>query len=68
MLQVIDVSDSILLDQQKADNKLLDIINATVSHELRNPLNSILAQNMENEELIEGIETHIREEQPVALI
>jgi len=52
MLQVIDISTTIMLDEQKADNKLLDIINATVSHEMRNPLNSIIAQNMENEQLL----------------
>ena len=27
------------------------LINATVSHELRNPLNSLVAQNMEKEAL-----------------
>lgn len=43
MLQIIDVSASILYDQQKAENSFLALINACVSHELRNPLNSIIA-------------------------
>lgn len=43
MFQLIDISDSILYDQQKARNSFLQVINATVSHELRNPLNAILS-------------------------
>jgi len=46
MLQVIDISDSILYDNSKAQNEFLSIINATVSHEMRNPLNSICAENI----------------------
>ena len=47
MLQVIDISDSILYDNSKAQNEFLSIINATVSHEMRNPLNSICAENIQ---------------------
>jgi signal transduction histidine kinase len=31
---------------EKEQNQLLEMTNATVSHELRNPLNSIAAQNI----------------------
>jgi len=41
MIQIIDVSKEILYDKEKAHNELLNLINATVSHEMRNPLNSI---------------------------
>ena len=34
-----------MLIEEKAKNDLLSIINASVSHELRNPLNSISLQN-----------------------
>ena len=47
MLQVIDISDSILYDNTKAQNEFLSIINATVSHEMRNHLNSICAENLQ---------------------
>ena len=47
MLLVIDISDSILYDNTKAQNEFLSIINATVSHEMRNPLNSICAENLQ---------------------
>ena len=47
MLQIIDISHTILYDQEKAQNAFLELINACVSHELRNPLNSIIAQNIE---------------------
>ena len=51
MLQIIDISPQVLLDKQKNHSKFLTIINATVSHELRNPLNSIIALNLEKDEL-----------------
>ena len=35
-----------MFDQQRAQNEFLSVINACVSHELRNPLNSISAQNV----------------------
>ena len=34
---------------------MLKIINATVSHELRNPLNSLIAQNIEKQYLYENM-------------
>lgn len=46
ILQIIDISDSILYDQQKAQVEFQDITTACVSHEFRNPLNSITAQNI----------------------
>jgi signal transduction histidine kinase len=47
MLQFVDISKSILYDIEKASNQVLEMINASVSHEMRNPLNSIAAQNLE---------------------
>jgi len=35
------------------------MINATVSHELRNPLNSIIAKNLEKEKLYEEMMLHL---------
>lgn len=45
LIQIIDISSKFLYSQEKAKNDLLSIINASVSHELRNPLNSISAEN-----------------------
>ena len=56
MMQIINISANILYDQQKADNKFLQLINACISHELRNPLNSIIAQNMEKSMLYDELE------------
>ena len=47
MVQIIDVSNKILYDDAKAEQKFHMLMNAAVSHELRNPLNS----------LVSGIET-----------
>jgi signal transduction histidine kinase len=55
MVQIIDVSPGVMYDQQKAENSFLALINACVSHELRNPLNSIMAQNIEKQHLYEEL-------------
>lgn len=41
-IQIIDISAHVKYDLAKIDNDLLTMINAVVSHELRNPLNSII--------------------------
>jgi hypothetical protein len=41
MMQLVDVSGSILYNIANGEKKLLSLINATVSHEMRNPVNSI---------------------------
>ena len=53
MLQIINISANILYDKYKAMNEFQALINACVSHELRNPLNSIVAQNIEKKFLSE---------------
>ena len=63
MFQIIDVSSRILYDKQKAENKLVGVINASLSHEMRNPLNSIIAQNIEKARLYTELEK-ILEENP----
>ena len=44
MLSFNDISQKILYDTSKAEGELLTVINATLSHEMRNPLNSITNQ------------------------
>ena len=44
MLSIINVSDKMLYNDAKAEKSFLTLINATVSHELRNPLNSLIGQ------------------------
>ena len=41
MLQLIDITETVKNYEIKQHNELLNLINATVSHEMRNPLNSI---------------------------
>ena len=52
---MVDVSHNIFYDQQRSDNFFLQMVNACVSHELRNPLNSISAQNMEKMHLYQEL-------------
>ena len=42
LLQIIDVNDKILYNETKAEKSFLTLINAAISHELRNPLNSLM--------------------------
>jgi signal transduction histidine kinase len=44
MLCFTDISQKILYDTSKAEGELLSLINSTISHEMRNPLNSIVNQ------------------------
>ena len=44
MLCFSDLSQKILYDTSKAEGELLSLINSTISHEMRNPLNSIINQ------------------------
>ena len=57
LVQFIDISKSILYDNQKLQNQALEMINACVSHEMRNPLNSIVAQNIEKKYLYIDLKT-----------
>ena len=43
MIQIIDVSSSVLHSNLESQNELLSLINATISHEFSNPLNSMQA-------------------------
>jgi len=42
LIQLIDVSDKILYNESKAEQSFITLINAAISHELRNPLNSLV--------------------------
>ena len=44
LFQIIDVSNKMLYNEFKAEKSFLTLINAAVSHELRNPLNSLTGQ------------------------
>ena len=59
MLQIVDISSSILYEQQKDHSEFLGLVNACVSHELRNPLNSIIAQDILKKKLYAKLKTLI---------
>ena len=46
LVQLIDVSDKMLYNEVKAEQQFVALINAAISHELRNPLNSIITEIM----------------------
>ena len=41
-LQIIDVSSQILYHSANMKNQLQEVVQATASHEMRNPMNSII--------------------------
>lgn len=61
MIQLKDVTASFNYNQKKIENKLLSTINACLSHELRNPLNSIIAQSLQKSVLYDKLEKLILE-------
>jgi len=44
VVRFIDMSSKILLDSLNTERKYLGYMNSTISHEMRNPLNSITCQ------------------------
>jgi len=57
LFQVVDVSKSLLYNKVQAQTEFLSLINATVSHEMRNPLNSILNQNLNLHNILKEMKT-----------
>jgi len=41
MMRIIDCSNKVHYDKIMGEKQLLDLINATVSHDMRNPIHSI---------------------------
>ena len=59
LLQIIDISKTVLYNKAKAKQQVLALMNATVSHEMRNPLNSILNQCCQFRFILEELKTQI---------
>jgi len=51
VLKIIDISKDVLYQREKGEKRLLTLINATVSHEMRNPINSLNSQNIKQTEI-----------------
>ena len=70
MLKIDDTTISVHFDLSKGEKKILQLVNACVSHEMRNPLNSILAQNIKLKQLVFAIRQWIadRHELPTNLV
>ena len=57
IVEIINISSRVIdeMDEQQAHNEVLNVINAGVSHELRNPLNAIQAQNIQKKKLYQKL-------------
>ena len=62
MVQLLDISKNVLLEKQMFENKVQEISHAFASHELRNPLNSIIAQAIERQNVYKYLERLLKEE------
>ena len=51
-LQFIDISASIFYDDIKAQEGFSTLINSTISHEMRNPLNAIISQQLIHQQIL----------------
>ena len=61
MISIIDSSHEIYYNNEKTNNELLKTINATVNHEIRNPLNSIVAYNVLKIQLIKEMKEYLND-------
>ena len=61
LVQIIDMSDKILYNELNAQKSFLTLINATLSHELRNPLSSLLDSREQIVDLLEDLHGAIKE-------
>mmetsp|Transcript_2745 Transcript_2745/g.4302 ORF Transcript_2745/g.4302 Transcript_2745/m.4302 type:complete len:112 (+) Transcript_2745:1410-1745(+) len=57
VIQLIDISEKILIDNMSSERKYMAYMNSTVSHEMRNPLNSISSQLQLLKSLIQDLDT-----------
>ena len=53
IIQIVDVSKNLLYDKMSAKSEFQSLINATVSHEMKNPLNSIISQSLNLKSIIQ---------------
>lgn len=58
-LQFVDISSKIFYDDVKAQEEFTSLINSTISHEMRNPLNSIVSETKVQEENIRELKLYI---------
>ena len=72
LIQLVDMTEHMALselknnyqfNQFKSKNEVLSMINACVSHELRNPLNSIIATNIEKKHLYMELKLMLNQEE-----
>ena len=66
VIQLIDITTSVKFRKLVGEHKLLEIINALVSHEMRNPLNAISAMIGRIKEQYTAIVQNIMKEDQVA--
>ena len=57
MVTIVDYTSQVNFQNEKEENELLKTINATVNHELRNPLNAIVATNEHKQFIYKELET-----------
>jgi len=62
LIQIIDISSKVKFDIATAEKKLQSMINGLVSHEIRNPLNSIKIQILRQKFLNEKIDELIKDD------
>lgn len=61
MVQIIDVSHKMLYNEAKAKKNFIDISSAIISHDLRNPLNSLKGQTEEMDNQLISFEVTLQQ-------
>jgi signal transduction histidine kinase len=58
-LQFVDISSKIFYDDLKAQEEFTSLINSTISHEMRNPLNSIISESRVQDQNIRDLKVFV---------
>ena len=62
LIQMIDITSNLMYNNQVTENKTIGMLNSTVSHELRNPLNSLKSYNLEKKAILKDVKEYLDNE------
>lgn len=65
MIQFVNISAKVYLREKEAERKLLVLINMCISHELKNPLNSLIALSYLNASLVKKLKQALNDDRSV---
>ena len=59
MIKVSDITQRVVTQYLRVEKQYLNIMNSTISHEMRNPLNAILDHNLKQKDYFKELTTEL---------